>query len=189
MNSTEVWSFGDRFWRVLEERSPLARQWLGASIAIAEVEHDDRYLFSPLTVGLLAVTLEALPLPRGVKIPVRVRTQDTRQSGGASTLPYALHHDWVDSKTRNEVLRGVLTGNALSVDIRTAARSELPHARAMRLIAGDGRRLEIMLDQGFGYWRTQRGPGFDFNRFPAAQAAALIIRDDRMDQRIMRLQL
>ena len=173
-------SFGDRFWRVLGDRSPLARQWLGPSIVIAEVEYEDRYLFSPLTVGLLAATLKALPLPRGVKIPIRVRTQDTRQGGGASTFPYALHHDWVDSGTRNEVLRGVLTGNALSVDIRTAARSELPHARVMRLIAVDDQRLEIMLDQGFGYWRTQRGPAFDFNRFPAAQAAALIIRDDRI---------
>ena len=144
------------------------------------MEYEDRYLFSPLTVGLLAATLKALPLPAGVKIPVRVRTQDTRQGGGASTFPYALHHDWVDSKTRTEVLRAALTGNALSVDIRTAARSELPHARVMRLIASDGQRLEIMLDQGFGYWRTQRGPAFDFNRFPAAQAAALIIRDDRV---------
>ena len=78
------------------------------------------------------------------------------------------------------MLRSALTGNALSVDIRTTARSDLPHARVMRLIAGDGKRLEIMLDQGFGYWRTQRGPAFDFNRFPAAQAAALIIRDDRI---------
>jgi hypothetical protein len=37
-----------------------------------------------------------------------------------------------------------------------------------------------MLDQGFGYWRAQRGPAFDFNRFPASQVAALIARDDRI---------
>lgn len=49
----------------------------------------------------------------------------------------------------------------------------MPHYRAMTADLKDGRRVEILLDQGFGAWRATRSARLDFSLPPAAFARAL----------------
>lgn len=50
------------------------------------------------------------------------------------------------------------------------SRSEIKHARSLHLVLGDGREITILLDQGFGGWRSQAAPRHDFQARAAAQA-------------------
>jgi hypothetical protein len=54
-------------------------------------------------------------------------------------------------------------------------KAELPHARRLRLELTDGRRVTLLLDQGFGAWRSAGSPRHDFQAEPARQAQALRI--------------
>ena len=61
-----------------------------------------------------------------------------------------------------------------TVEIRSKA--ALPHARSMALVLGDGQRITLLLDQGFGAWRAEGQPRHDFSSDPGAQARALKAR-------------
>jgi hypothetical protein len=47
------------------------------------------------------------------------------------------------------------------------------HARRLELCWDDGSFTVIFLDQGFGWFRMQAGPSFDFSASPADQAVVL----------------
>jgi hypothetical protein len=57
------------------------------------------------------------------------------------------------------------------VEVRPKA--DLPHARTLCLVLGDGRKITILLDQGFGGWRSQGAPRHDFRAKAAAQAQSI----------------
>lgn len=58
-----------------------------------------------------------------------------------------------------------------SIDIR--AKADLPHARSLNLTLGDGRRVALLLDQGFGAWRAEGELRHNLSNDPAVQARAL----------------
>ena len=80
-----------------------------------------------------------------------------------------MFHTFPADATRGAVLEALLS-NA-QIDIREKA--ELPHARSLALRLGDGRNITILLDQGFGAWRTGGAPKHDFSAKPAQQARSL----------------
>jgi DEAD/DEAH box helicase domain-containing protein len=151
--------FGNRFWQVIRERNSDVRDWLAAA-QVARVEYEDRYLFSPLSVGLLASVLRALP-DKAAKLPVIIRTLADRASSIAQSQPYAIFHDWRDTATRDRVLKAAVENAGFSASIEAASRQALPHGRTFRIRHSNSSTLEIMLDQGFGYWRSRHG-AFDF---------------------------
>jgi hypothetical protein len=57
------------------------------------------------------------------------------------------------------------------IDIR--AKPDVPHERRLTLHLADGRRIVVLLDQGFGAWRAAGATRHDFGAEPTAQANAI----------------
>jgi hypothetical protein len=55
----------------------------------------------------------------------------------------------------------------------TVVLGEPPHGRRVDIEFNDGRRARVLLDQGFGFWRTLRNLPFDFRAGAEAQARQL----------------
>ena len=82
---------------------------------------------------------------------------------------WAVFHSFPDDGQRGKVIQALLP--KVSIDIR--AKADLPHARSLNLTLGDGRRVVLLLDQGFGAWRAEGEMRHDFKGDPPAQARAL----------------
>lgn len=162
-------SFGGNFWKILEKGCPDLRLcWkIGAPMAIT---YTDRYLVSPLPTRLLLEVLRKIPC--GVSVPVTVRTQI--DAPPRDRQPWYLADDWQAAEVRRAVVQQALVGVGLDARVDLAAKRDLPHDRSLVLSWADGTRVEIGLDQGFGYWVTDRQQVFDFTASKAAQAENII---------------
>jgi DEAD/DEAH box helicase domain-containing protein len=166
--------FGVKFWKLLQERSVDAQEWLAVG-AITKVEYEDRYLFNPLSIALLAAVLRSIPGRVG-KAEMRptavVRTIEDHPGNGRQSQPYAISHDWIGPDIRDYVLKEVIANAGFVVLLETASRQALPHGRSLRIHHSEGAILDILLDQGFGYWRSRSG-NFDFAAPPSDQARSV----------------
>lgn len=162
--------FGIRFWRLIRDRNADANEWLAVG-GVTSVEYEDRYLFSPLAVALLAAVLRSLP-GKVARPAAMIRTLADRPGSVGQSQPYAMFHDWCDVATRNHVLRNVVENAGFATSVDATSRHVLPHGRTLRIQNSKGNTAEVMLDQGFGYWRS-RGGAFDFTASAADQAKSL----------------
>jgi len=105
-----------------------------------------------------------------------IRTQADRAGSSGQAQPWAAFHDLRDTAIRDHVLKAVVSDAGFAVAVETAPRHALPHGRTLRIEHSEGNALEIMLDQGFGYWRSRSG-AFDFAA-PASEQARLVARGD-----------
>ena len=160
-----VAQFGRAFWNLIGRESPRildAMKMHGVSLA----DYTDRYLVTPLSIRLFFEVLAAMP-GRGERGQVSVTTArlDRYEQVG-----WAVYHSFAEDLPRRDVLQALLPKGA-SVIIRP--RAELPHARRLRLILGDGRQVTLLLDQGFGAWRADGAPRHDFRSDAVQQARSL----------------
>ena len=160
--------FGDRFWNLLRTHTGV-RQALASCGELQSMTYTDRYLLSPLSIRLLCTTLLAAGAPTGVN--VLIRTTDGR-AAGREGVPVSIAHDWRDESTRKAVLGTLLRKAGFTCDVEVGSRSALPHARVLRLSCEAGS-VDMILDQGFGYWRSVKSVPFPFTASIAGQAEAL----------------
>ena len=177
--------FGRAFWNLLESEAPLA---VGAlrTHGVREMTYVDRYLRSPLAVRLLVEVIRRMPgasggsggNPARLLISTARRTRD--ELGRVAERPrWAVHHDFTDDTMCRDVMKALLPD--ARIDVR--GKAELPHERSLGLLLGDGRRTTVLLDQGFGAWRTSRAggaPQHDFGAEPSRQARFLLALDFRI---------
>jgi hypothetical protein len=83
-----------------------------------------------------------------------------------------MFHDWRDAATRNRVLREVVENAGFATSVEVTSRHALPHGRTLRIRNSKGSLIEVMLDQGFGYWRSRDGT-FDFTASASDQAKSV----------------
>jgi hypothetical protein len=81
-----------------------------------------------------------------------------------------LSDDWRDEDDRATIAEAFARSVNLTLDFQTGNRS---HARRLVVEFADGRQVQLLFDQGFGAWRSERGAGFDFREHPVGQARAL----------------
>jgi DEAD/DEAH box helicase domain-containing protein len=158
--------FGDAFVRLLSSGIAAA----GGSGALVRIDYSDRYLQSPLVVRLLAEVLGALARayprssgPVSAFVATNVLNANPRQ-------PFAPDHDWCWPEDRGEVLQTLLTAKGFEVDLSERGAS---HGRMIVLTFSSGARVRVVLDQGFGPWRTPHYARFDFGDAATNQARKL----------------
>ncbi len=166
--------FGQRFWAVLAGASPLIRSALRPDRTIGEVIYTDRYLFNPLACRLLFQIVRDLPgLRRQTpSAALKILTQGDRRDSRLG-VPDQLHHDWPSATLRKAVMSVAFQTSTFSASLELKDLRDLPHRRSMEIRYEDGGRIEILLDQGLGYWRVRGRSPFDFNANVTRQAAAL----------------
>ncbi len=150
--------FGARFWKLLAAEHPATMACLGdASDRIVAVEYRDRYLFTPLSVALLAEVIGALHDGVGSARwgvgKATVLTIERRAAGdnGARNTVWA---DWPDTYVRDLVLGSLLRIRGVDSAVTMLDLSTLGHGRALEVTWSSGKRLTVRFDQGVSYWRA-----------------------------------
>jgi hypothetical protein len=150
-------SVGDRFVALLKPELKAAGLWRPGKLV--SIEYSDRYVNSPLTATLVVKTAAALAreLGAGQKGALRLSTAQLRNVDDRS--PNRLNHDWRDERDREEFLIRLSTNNGVKLNLTVGSR---PHSRSLRLVF-EGVDALIVMDQGFGFLRTQSAVWFDFS--------------------------
>lgn len=160
---------GDRLLRQLEQKAPETLHGLRGPAA--EVLCSDRYIQSPAHAGHLFGFLDALRRRGWIDGSTTCRLRTVR----ASNLkpPRELSHNWDDPTTQETVLREVFgTFPRFEQELVDRA-ARLAHHRLIQLRWGDGTRLEIRPDQGFGLVKADAVP-FNFRAEARAQTNQIL---------------
>ena len=137
------------------------------SETINSVVYEDRYLHSPLVVRMCIDTLSALSKAHGPNVPITIFTRRLNES---ELLPRRIEHNWKSDRDREIVFRDYAASLKLALELQIG---DLPHARQITLATQSGKRIHILLDQGFGAWRPERYIDFDFRARAESQARQL----------------
>ena len=158
-----VASFGRVFWNVLAGESPSTASAMKTH-GVSSARYNRPLPLTPLNLRLLFEVLNEMPGREPAQLNVDTAKLDRLERSG-----WAVFHHFPEDGQRRQVLQALLP-KAL-VQIR--AKGELSHARSLTLTLGDGRRVILLLDQGFGAWRAETPARHDFGTAPGAQARAL----------------
>jgi len=153
--------FGKRFWQELGKSAPIPITTL-KQMDIAKVVYQDRYLLTPLNFKLLYEVITALP---GKTTTIQTEIL-TAQSDRTERAGHCVYHSYSEDGTRQHVLRKLLP----HVNVSILPKYQQSHARSLEILFHDGRCLYILLDQGFGAWRTDYPARHDFFDTPDKQA-------------------
>ena len=137
------------------------------------LDYADRYLASPLTWLLLLQTASAFRKalgPADGPLPLAVHTQSLRDDRGFG-WGRELHHDWRDEDVRADVAEALADALSLDLTLNTGLQA---HGRKLTLRWADGTASAILLDQGFGWWRTAGRAEHDFRPGANSQVRALM---------------
>lgn len=171
-----ITAFGDALASIL---LPAIRA-AGGTGRLVRIAYADRYLQSPLVVRLMADALAALRdvlADVGTVIPLSIATNPFRAN---DRQPFAPDHDWAWDEDRRDVLEELLDTRGFAVDLDEGG---APHGRMISLAFADGTTVRIILDQGFGPWRTPRSARFDFGATADRQATKLAIYSAMIEAR------
>ncbi|MBP2238681.1 ATP-dependent helicase YprA (DUF1998 family) [Sinorhizobium kostiense] len=156
--------FGARFWQALEKTAPLSITALRQN-GVAQVCYQDRYLLTPLNFKLLYEVINSIP-GRGATTQTEIVTA---QLDRAERAGYYAFHPYVDDAERQAILKKLLPRASVSI----LAKRDQSHARSLEMTLLDGRRLLVLLDQGFGAWRANASARHDFRANPDTQAEVI----------------
>jgi len=164
--------FGDLFWQLACRNSAPLGGRLKAKVPLQLIEYTDRYLNSPLPIRLAKEVLARAPgLAPSTSLKIRTCDQGSR---ARRFVPNQLQHDWQIEGHRNLVLRDTFAADfGQRFDLDLLPKAQVSHGRVLRLVYPNGI-IEIILDQGFGYWRTTRPVRFDFASSPSRQVTELL---------------
>lgn len=155
--------FAKRFWDWLSREAPLE---IGAmrSAGVKSLHYSDRYLLQVYTLRCLADVIRSAPGAKDAELIVDVAPDERPPSDSRF-----VHHNFPAGCARVDVIRSLLP----NAQVNLRQKSTIPHYRVFTADLRDGRRIEMLLDQGFGAWRVTRSARLDFSLHPAVFARAL----------------
>lgn len=150
--------FGKRLWKtILSEHPATSSLFREESADISVITYTDRYLFTPLSLALLAQVLDGLRetvgLGRWAIDEIQIFTTARRQAGDNRTRN-TLWSDWDDNQRRDEVAKSTLEYLGIEATIVSASNTATAHGRVLEVDFSSGRRLTLRFDQGVSYWRS-----------------------------------
>ncbi len=134
---------------------------------VVQMTYEDRYLKSPASLRLCLDTLGKIRSTASSLTPLTIRTFPVASASGSTRW---ISDDWHRENDRSAVANAYAAARGLKLDLQT---SHPEHGRRLVLRLKSGREYEIVLDQGFGAWRCDRGVAFDFSRPTAEQLRQL----------------
>ncbi len=164
----EVKDFGRVFWRFLGSQDPITIAAMKTH-GVEDTCYTDRYLLTPLALRLLFEVLIRMPGRRGNVFTLYTARGGKKRGSPGWSMFRTVFHSFGEDTMRHSVIQALLP----DADIHIRDKRDLPHERSLRIDLGDGRRVELLFDQGFGAWRTAGSPGYDFSATPAKQARNL----------------
>lgn len=150
--------FGKRFWQHVSSQHPATKALLAdLDVDLVSITYRDRYLFTPLSVALLAELVCGLRQLAGqarwAVSNLHVITTN-RRSAGENTARNTIWSDWPEMNVRNQVLDATFRYAGIDVSIQLADAATTGHGRLLEVEWSSGRKLTLRLDQGVSYWRA-----------------------------------
>ncbi len=137
---------------------------------LTAIRYNDRYLQSPLTLRLMADALAALRdalAGSQIALPLAIVTNPHKAN---QRQPYLFSHDWAWAEDRDLVLQHLLEARQLEPRLML---KDAAHGRHIDFTFADDSKVRIVLDQGFGPWRSPPFARFDFAEDAASQASRI----------------
>ncbi len=159
----QVSTFGHKFWQILAEEAPLTINALHR-FKVRTICYTDRYLLTPLSLRLLYEVVRNLPGGEACKLQI-----STACRSGQLKRCFKIFHTYPDDLLRRKALEMLFPRGQIIIHDKF----EVPHARSFALRLGDGRKITILLDQGFGSWYANVALNFDFRIEPTEQVNIL----------------
>lgn len=150
--------FGTRLWSLIAQSHPATQTRLADSQDdVVSVTYRDRYLFTPLSIALLADLVaglrELVGPSRWAANQIHVVTTN-RRTTGENISRNSLWSDWVDSSFRDQSLAATFDYLGIDATIELADTSSTGHSRLLELEWSSGKKYTLRLDQGVSYWRA-----------------------------------
>ncbi|WP_129125928.1 DEAD/DEAH box helicase [Geomonas oryzae] len=166
--------FGDRFWSMVTNQHPATKALLASCDKnIVSIRYQDRYLFTPASIALLADLISGLHNQVGSEgwpTPALAIATTQQRSAGEYRARSVVWADWPDIQLRDQVVRDLFETMDLKVELQVASKTEIQHGRLLEVNFKNGQQIKLRLDQGVSYWRAvSSGTGgydsvkFDFN--------------------------
>ena len=154
----ELQGFGTRFWTYLADQHAATKTLLAnQSDDVAALVYRDRYLFTPLSVALLAEVVcglrQIIGQGRWAAPAVQVVTTN-RRSAGENASRKTLWSDWQDMSVRDQVLAATFHYQGIDAVVQLADNASTGHGRLLEIKWSSGKTLTVRLDQGVSYWRS-----------------------------------
>ena len=137
------------------------------SEVVTSIVYEDRYLHSPLVARICIDTLSALSKAHGSNVPITIKTRRLSES---ELFPRRIEHNWKIDRDREVVFREYAAGLRIALELQLG---DPPHARQITITTKSGKKVYVLLDQGFGAWRPERYRDFDFRARAESQARQL----------------
>lgn len=155
--NTRLHEFGEKFWMHIAKNHEETRTKLfEGQISIKKVEYSDRYLYNPLSLGLVHSVIEGLRNMVGTdrwnEASVKIHTANKSNNLRPGNL---IFHDWMDSADRDTVFEYLFQKSNLNLDLKVKGRRNLGHGRIFKITLENNAVLSVRLDQGVGYWRVK----------------------------------
>tara|TARA_Y100000588_G_C13876149_1_gene762447 strand:+ start:67 stop:570 length:504 start_codon:yes stop_codon:yes gene_type:complete len=137
---------------------------------IQSVRYEDRYIRSPIIMGIIYKVLETLlsDHAKGPNTNLHVITSMRSQSDYRN--PTFIYHNWTNARVHEQVLEYVFRPLCDQVSTETKQQSSLSHGRELTIKWSSGATSVIRLDQGLGFLRSQQTKHFDFRASSVEQA-------------------
>lgn len=155
--------FGRRFWQHIAGQHPATRDHLAdANGDLVSLTYRDRYLFTPLSVALLAELVcglrQLVGQERWAIRNFHIITTN-RRSAGENSARNTIWSDWPEMNVRHQVVEATFRYLGIDAFIQLADTATTGHGRLLEVEWSSGRKLTLRLDQGVSYWRAARSNG------------------------------
>jgi hypothetical protein len=141
-------SFGEKFWKYICEKNTELNEAI-KNERISEINYSDRYLQSPESVLLLSEILASANFNGVDSIIIETLFRDIDRKS------FVISHNWPSLGDFEKIFETWITHRTKlipSIIIEHELR-DTPHRRLLSLKFESGKKADIYLDQGFGYWR------------------------------------
>lgn len=144
----ELNGFGPRFIQVLKEKDHRLASLLEHD-HLKAFHYSDRYLQSPSSILMLGEVLFTLVGNIDCRVHILTCFDSFKKENGRF-----IYQDWADERKYKNVFNNwinLLGGANAQVDYKD--KRDVPHRRCIDLLFESGKKAQITLDQGFGYWQ------------------------------------
>ncbi|MDR1063830.1 MAG: DEAD/DEAH box helicase, partial [Azoarcus sp.] len=150
--------FGLRFWQYVSSQHPATRDiFADTNSDLVSLTYRDRYLFTPLSVALLAEVVcglrQVVGRERWGGHNLFVITT-SRRSAGENASRNKIWSDWPEMNIRDQVLEATLHYQGIDASIQQADTAITGHGRLLEVEWSSGKKLTVRFDQGVSYWRA-----------------------------------
>ena len=150
--------FGRRLWGRIKEEHAATRVLLDdIGTDVIAVSYRDRYLFTPISVALLAEVVCGLREEVG---QARWEANETsiftanRRAAGENITRNTVWADWLDMGARNRALVATFGYLGVTATVQSGETAALGHGRMLEIRWSSAKTLTVRFDQGVSYWRA-----------------------------------